>query len=786
MKNDLIRPEHVLLDPDALVPEAWRVQTAGPFRVFNPTILAHAEGYTLCYRVVPVSDDGADDPRRIATCRLTRSFQVVAGSVVPLSDLVRFTDPDGLDRRALEWHADPRYYRLRDRVYLYWNDGSNRPKNNQFLMEMDAAGLAPAGPARALELEGMERRDIEKNWSFFEASDDRAVFAVYSVSPHVVLACDLDDPRRVVCRPFSTAEWDNPYEAVFGMMRGGAAPFALGEAILNPVHSSYKVPEGRVYQLCFYGFEARPPFRPVFCAAVPTDLPFHEERAFQLPKLNRGVHRVAYPSGVVLEPGQLVVAYGINDEACAIAVLPLAEIEAALAPVASGLAWVTQPATVLRPPTFEPPPRSIPLFWWDAAGKKFDGAAGGRRIFAAGNFGDIASREIVERIIGGAVHAPGKGERKLLAVGSVLHTAGNGDIIWGTGIKGTARKLEPGVKELSIHAVRGPLTLDFLREKGFDVSRVTEVFDPGCLVPQLYARELAAHDPERNRRHGTIRIVPHYRDDLYMRRLYWRHSNAFLSVDCTPAEMACRMLGAEAVFSSSLHGVIFAESLGIPAYWLRSIGGEDGYKFYDYYYGTGRYGVVCHDSLEAAMAARPMPLPTFRPEAYLATFPHEALAELGGAGPGLRLQPTLSNRDTFEQFLAFDPESGRPGDAGFWFNVPSADLWLDAGRAAVGADLRITVVPQNPHQLPTPQAVRISAGDVASAFVEWPRGDERPVTVSFRVTPEMRRKGRIRLAFDARHATSKAEIGAGRRAERLSIAVAEIELVPEGPQPRPR
>lgn len=87
---------------------------------------------------------------------------------------------------------------------------------------------------------------------------------------------------------------------------------------------------------------------------------------------------------------------------------------------------------------------------------------------------------------------------------------------------------------------------------------------------------------------------------------------------------------AESVISSSLHGIIFAESLGIPAKWLSTINGEDELKYYDYYFGTDRYNVKRFITIDSALKSEPMELPKFRFEEYIKTFPKNIKRELRG------------------------------------------------------------------------------------------------------------------------------------------------------------
>ena len=504
-----------LFDNRDLVPREWlsesNARQSERFRVFNPTITAVAGGYAMCYRVV---QDGSPH-RWLATCRLDAAFNILPDSVTPLSNHLRFAEQDSLNERALTWHADPRYFTLKGRLFLSWNDGANRPGNNQFLMEMDAGGLLPAGEARVMNC--VPRREVEKNWMLFDHDD--AVYATYSIAPFSVLQFDLDQPDRLDGRFVSLAGWQTEYETLFGVLRGSAQPVRMGNRFVTLAHSSFKSTSGRIYCACFYSFSAALPFRVSAATAQPFELPNPKRVTFELPRLNAEVAEVVYPCGMVATGNDLVISYGINDESCAIAVVPAADVEAALEPVDGGFA-VASLSRVMQPTPVPPdsdyaaprPVTPIPLMWWDCLGKKFDGSIGNRK-FKIGNFGDIASRDIVEALLKRPTEPITGGQRKLISIGSVIHTASEGDIIWGSGMKGTKMMLNENVKNLSVHAVRGPLTLDMVRRHGIDISKVTHLFDPGCLIPHLFPEEVA------RARAGAKMGIPHYRDDMVLRRM---------------------------------------------------------------------------------------------------------------------------------------------------------------------------------------------------------------------------------------------------------------------------
>ncbi|GAA6210064.1 hypothetical protein NBRC116601_33570 [Cognatishimia sp. WU-CL00825] len=769
-----------------LIPAAWMSKLSANCMIFNPTLAPVENGYAMCYRIVQPHLNF----RGMATCLLDENFNIVPETVTPLSDLIEFAAPEALNERALNWHADPRYQVLQGRIYLSWNDGENRPQNNQFLLEMDSSGLRPAGVARRLRLQGMARRTVEKNWMFFTAQEQ--TYCVYSISPHVVLAVDFSGSEDIVCRPVANVAWQNEYSTIFGVLRGGAQPLLWqveGEArFVSVAHSSYKVPGGRKYEACLYEFSSQPPFQVTRCSVQPIELNMNSHEGFEFEKLNSEVMSVVYPCGAQLRGAaleDLAVSYGINDENLAITELDRADLERVLKPV-EVLDWgvsitdVPPGSSAPKIPDWPLPANAeIPMFWWDSAGKKFDGDLGERR-FKTGNFGDLAAKEIVEAISGYRAARPLAGVPKLISVGSVLHTARDRDVIWGAGLKGTERKLHPSVKSLDVRAVRGPLTLDFLREAGFDVGQVTEVFDPGCLVAYLYKKQIKAFDVAQNQDRGPFRIVPHFRDDLLMRRMHKHVHHAFLPVDSTPLDMVLGMLGAEAVYSSSLHGVIFAESLGIPAYWLKSVGGEDSYKFFDYYYGTGRYNVRCFESLSEAMSGTPMALPKFRPTKYLETFPKDRLCDLAqgisGLLPGDTLAFTHEQSATLKDALVHD-KVGRIGSEGFWFHKKNASCGLRLALAK-GAQyqLELVVRPFNAAKLPQPQQIKLIVGERHVVDLRWRRGDQSDKIIQVPVSAEMLVHGLLPLRVQATHAVSPLSLGVGQIAEKLTLCLKSMAL----------
>jgi len=195
------------------------------------------------------------------------------------------------------------------------------------------------------------------------------------------------------------------------------------------------------------------------------------------------------------------------------------------------------------------------------------------------NFGDLLGPEIVRRMLerNGVSGVPAQ-RGQLVTVGSVMHFAQSGAIIWGTGVNGTLPPERQLVTEdLDVRAVRGPRTRKVLKSRGIDAPAIYG--DPGLLVGTLFP-ELSGL-PQRH----EVSVVPHYSD--VNSRDVARGGFNLVNPRMPLNECLETIARSEAVVASSLHGLIVAESLGKPAA-LFAPQKQSLFKYEDYYFGTGR------------------------------------------------------------------------------------------------------------------------------------------------------------------------------------------------------
>jgi pyruvyltransferase len=189
------------------------------------------------------------------------------------------------------------------------------------------------------------------------------------------------------------------------------------------------------------------------------------------------------------------------------------------------------------------------------------------------NFGDLLGPLIVRRLLARlAVPARFTGSPRLLSVGSILHMAQQGDIVWGSGVNGKiSQEFFP---PLDVRAVRGPLTARSLRRSGI---AVPDVFgDPALLLPHLWSRE------ELGIRQGTGGTV--YVPNLHDRAAFPPES---LDPRGDPLSKVAQIASAQQVVASSLHGIIIADAFDVPVSLVASPS-EPTFKYEDYFEGTGR------------------------------------------------------------------------------------------------------------------------------------------------------------------------------------------------------
>lgn len=228
--------------------------------------------------------------------------------------------------------------------------------------------------------------------------------------------------------------------------------------------------------------------------------------------------------------------------------------------------------------------QAMPLFWWEPSN-------------GTQNFGDQLSVILVERMLGKSVRQANIEDPKVLGMGSILHFARDGDIVWGSGLNGK----HPCPKDypyctLDIRAIRGPLTRLVLGS--FGIAAPAVYGEPGLLFPRFF--------PEFQK--NPIReyvIVVHSSEEERVPR----QDNIIFSTDPWP-QVVQKIIESKFVISTSLHGLVIAEAYGIPARLLRITQNEPLFKYADYYLGTGRqefrYATTIKQALEMGGESPPI------------------------------------------------------------------------------------------------------------------------------------------------------------------------------------
>lgn len=190
--------------------------------------------------------------------------------------------------------------------------------------------------------------------------------------------------------------------------------------------------------------------------------------------------------------------------------------------------------------------------------------------------------------------------KHLYAIGSILGFGCQNATVWGSGVLEPYRLYKRNIKsaKLDVRAVRGPLTREYLLKMGVTCPAVYG--DPAILMPYIY--QPASYCPK-----NAVSVIYHY-----AHRLDVPEGMKEISISADDYKMVIdEIIASRIIISSSLHGIILAETYGVPAIYLNEQGNVP-FKFKDYYYSTGRYNIPVIRSVKDYRGVEPAPLPCLR------------------------------------------------------------------------------------------------------------------------------------------------------------------------------
>ena len=189
------------------------------------------------------------------------------------------------------------------------------------------------------------------------------------------------------------------------------------------------------------------------------------------------------------------------------------------------------------------------------------------------NFGDLITPKLLEGYgFTPVLSSPAKAD--IVSTGSILHLIPENycGIISGSGL--LFPKMTKIFANAEILAVRGELT-----RQQIQAPADTVLGDPGLLAPRIL-QDLVI-------KQYNLGIVPHYSDKKNPRlsALHDRYPGEIIIIDPQhdPMKVLRQIAACEVILSSSLHGIVTADSFNIPNAWIHFselLGGD--FKFHDY------------------------------------------------------------------------------------------------------------------------------------------------------------------------------------------------------------
>lgn len=209
------------------------------------------------------------------------------------------------------------------------------------------------------------------------------------------------------------------------------------------------------------------------------------------------------------------------------------------------------------------------------------------------NFVDLSIKKWRKRTVEG---------KKFSFIGSIMHHLPDGVDVIGTGVNPLlSSNVNHDNIKFTILGLRGELSKNFMKERGFDVSNVV-LGDPALLIPRLFP-EWSTAPP------GTgVGFIPHFNDIKECNKKMKTYRDLDIEV-CYPNQRASDViefiLSKKVIISSSLHGIIVAEMLNRDTRWVIMDGSsqsEGEFKYHDYFSATGRANVPIARNVPEALS----------------------------------------------------------------------------------------------------------------------------------------------------------------------------------------
>lgn len=241
------------------------------------------------------------------------------------------------------------------------------------------------------------------------------------------------------------------------------------------------------------------------------------------------------------------------------------------------------------------------------------------------NLGDTLSRVVVEWMLsrkGLSLNSKANKTTQLFAIGSGITHSYADATIWGNGIEYAPYRRVVKIlhskyfRKLDVRAVRGPLSRTVLLSLGH---KCPESYgDPAILMPYIYQPQKSLSGG------GRIAIIPQFVTERNVRE---RYPEADVISMCTDDYVSVinGIINCDKIITSSLHGIILAETYGVPAVFYRGLSKRTDFKYLDWYHSTGRFDIHIAESIEEAITMDAPPLPDLKKmqQGLLDSFPYD-------------------------------------------------------------------------------------------------------------------------------------------------------------------